>query len=1012
MMAENHSRQWWAILAAVMGFLILLFSSSLLGWWEVSPGILSSMVLGFSNSLASPSPSDMSSAINEIKLSNGLKILLEEQHTLPIVSIGMWYRIGSKDDPSGLEGVSSLTQELTYRSSRLASGNQMIRVLDESGGHWAGHTLRDQSCFLATVPKAKVQEILELEAARMTITSFPDESVEKEKGILLDRILSLNDDPRRMLDFEVSATAFRLHPYRWPREGLAETVQKLTSEQVWHHYSRYYAPNNAILVVVGDVDAKQLLPQIEKLFGKMERKSDPPHYDFREPFPTGERRVKLNRQGNIPYLEIAYPAPHILNDDFFALLMIDAILSGSNGIQFPLSSRPPYKSADSWLQKAVVEKKLATQFSTQLLPTEDSYLYKVTLTLSDQFQYQAAEEAFSELLEKLRSYEVEEKMMERIRSQILSTQNLDQGDYGARAVRLGYLESIATYKLFSDLETKIKSLTGQDLNRVASKYLRDEARTVGWEVPIIRKPILKVEKLQGENRRALPDSRNYPLPVQNNEMAVRSDQSRSQVVRPVSFPKAPGNSSKVTQPRLYLDGWHPSQFWNPLPLYAGAKFNAFPEVQGSSAGVATENSGNNSGFFKMERQKLASGATLIALENRASPMVTVCAVIRTGAASDLEGREGTAMFVGRMLDHGLTVHGGTRVLDNLAKNQARLDVETGYLATTITLEGPSSSVTELIQLLSDLIQGAIFTQFQMESVRAELLAEVREADYENKEIFHRLLREKIYPAGHPYRRPIGGTVTSIERMRLTDLDSFYKKYFRPNLVSLIVVGDIELQEIRNQVEKAFSSWKVKSGEERPSIPELTSAVDSSTQVVTIPGKSTCSVGFGVPGVDARHPDFLAIMVANQILGKGRSSRLLERIREQEGLTGDVRSGFVGSSGEGPLLVGGNISLVKLDSFVAGIRSELERLQKDGISAAELELVKKSMINDYWVALSSNRGLAQAFVFSEANQLGSEYVSSFPDALSGLTSERVSEAARKYLDFELGPKVIVGPYESK
>ena len=196
------------------------------------------------------------------------------------------------------------------------------------------------------------------------------------------------------------------------------------------------------------------------------------------------------------------------------------------------------------------------------------------------------------------------------------------------------------------------------------------------------------------------------------------------------------------------------------------------------------------------------------------------------------------------------------------------------------------------------------------------------------------------------------------------------------------------------------------------LPEISTAVDSSSQVQTLPEKVVCSAGFGVPGIAAKHPDFLAMSLANQVFGFGRSSRLAQRIRNEDGLTGAVESGYLERAGEGPLAIEVTISPMKIDPMVSAVRSEVERFQKDGISDLELESVKKAIINAYWVRLKSNRGLAQEFAFSEINQLGKDYVNSYPDLIAGISRVQVLECLRKYLDFELGPKVIVGPYEKK
>ena len=649
-------------------------------------------------------------------------------------------------------------------------------------------------------------------------------------------------------------------------------------------------------MAVGDFETKQLLDQIEKVFGGIARKNDPPQIDVQESPQLGERRVKVNRQGSIPYLEIAYPAPHILNDDFFALLMIDAILNGSEGLRFPIPGRSPVPSADSWLHKGLVEKKLSTQVSTELIPTEGSYLYKVTLTLPDQFQYQAAEEAFSEIIENLRGVELGEEKIRKLRAQILSAQILDQGDCENRAFKLGYLESIASYKLLGELEAKINQITGQDLKRVASKYLIDEKRTVGWCVPVEKKSIIQVERLHGANRAPLQVPNSQALwPLETLPSLVRREGVKefrrvggpglqyggkpfeiivgrvpsrgvfqfrhtfrgrgggreSCWTNPLESPLTKGDTRGAT-PKPILSRFQggeeigvrgrsktssllpppPSwardldrqatlklvsnlldsvQFWKPLTLQASPVLDA-PPIEQAASPERVADSANKPWPFKMERRVSANGATLIVLENRATPTVTLCAVIRAGGARDLESREGTALFVARMLGRGTKSRNAAKILDVSERLQARLDLETGYLASVVTLEGPSGNLPELLQLLSDIVQNSAFTQFEMESVRAELLAELREEETENQQILHRLLREKIYPSGHPFRRPVQGTVTSVERITLTDLDSFYKKNYRPGLFSLIIAGDIQGSSTLDEAGRLFGAWKGSGGE--------------------------------------------------------------------------------------------------------------------------------------------------------------------------------------------------------
>jgi len=990
---------------------------------------LTPLVQSFGSVYASSAQLGPHQQVSELKLENGLKVLLEEQHSMPLISVGVWYRAGSKDASADLAGIFQLAQGLTYRGSKAFPGRAGLDILEEAGGQWAGHTLRDQSCFLATVPKINIEGILKLEAARMSIDSFSSEVVKKEKDILLNRILSLCDDPKQLLDFEVSATAIRLHPYRWPSEGVEDSIQRIRSDQIWQYYSQYYVPNNAVLVAVGDFDTKQLQEQIQKYFGSIGRKSDPPRISLHELPQRGERRIKIAGQGSIPYLEFAYRTPHILNDDFFVLLMIDELLTGSNGSEFPILGLTHSKTADSWLQKELVEKKLATQVFSQLIPTQESYLYKLLLALPDRFQYQAAEEAFAELIGHLRSTDLTEDEIQRIRMKILNSQILDQEDCEIRAFKLGYFESIASYQLLAELKAKINQITSQDVRRVAAKYFSEESKTIGWFVPPEKKSVIQVEQLQGagwgpgqreilfEVRKndAVVGSSPAPLSLRDKQDLRIEDRQRDSYQSSFSYQSMLGwhqGSGFSPNSRLPSDLPEKIQFWRPLRLLAYPLKDSFTEKQPARRTTEMLALTSNPPLLKVEHRVLENGATLIAIGNRAAPTVALCAVIRAGAARDPEGREGTAMFVARMLDRGTITQSAARLSSQLEKLQARCDIQTGYLGSVVSIDGASRNSQELLSFLSDVLRNSAFTQFEMESVKSGLLADLQETESEAEQMLNRVLREKIYPSGHPFKRLVCGTTSSIQRIRLTELDSFYRKNYHPEQFSLIIAGDIQIPQILNAAEKLFGDWRTRETAEKVSVPELSFALDSSNKVITVPEKSLCNVGFGLPGIGARYPDFLGIQVANYILGKGRASRLSQRIREQDGITDFVESGYSDFPGEGPLSIRAKAPLAKLDQLVSAVRSEVERLQKDGVSNLEIESAKKALINAYWVRLRSNRGLAQEFVFSEINQLGQDYTRSYPDLIAGIGKDRVIECVQKYLNFNLGPKVIVGPYEGR
>jgi zinc protease len=454
------------------------------------------------------------------------------------------------------------------------------------------------------------------------------------------------------------------------------------------------------------------------------------------------------------------------------------------------------------------------------------------------------------------------------------------------------------------------------------------------------------------------------------------------------------------------------EFWRPLRLFASPLRDLLTENQPSNPKADSAVLTATFPVLHVEQRVLGNGARLIAVANDAAPVIVLSAVIRAGAVLDPGGREGMAVFVARMLDRGTRTLSAARLSSELEKLESRYDAQTGYLGSVVNIEGPSRNWRELLTILCDIIQHSAFTQFEMESVRSALLMDLQETEADADRALGRALQEKIYPSGHPFKRLVTGDKISIQAIRLTELDAFYRKNYRPDRFSLIVSGDIPVPQIFDATEKLFLDWRSNETAAKGTVPEIEMALDSSNKVVSDPRKNLCTVGFGLPGVGAQNPDFLAVQLANYILGSGRSSRLAQRVREQEGLTDFIESGYMELPGEGPLSIRAKVAPEKLDRLVSAIRSEVERFQKDGISSAEIENAKKGLTSAYWVRLRSNRGVAREFVFSEMNQLGQDFSRSYPELIAAVSRDQVIECLHKYLNFNLGPKVIVGPYEGR
>src|SRR5690349_529082 len=227
---------------------------------------------------------------------NGLKVLIQEEHTAPLASVWCWYKVGSKDERPGLTGVSHWVEHMNFKGTTNIPRDQVKGIIEQFGGSWNGYTWIDQTTYLETATKDALDRMLFIEAERMANALYDPEDCESERTVIISELQGGENDPDQLLDQELTATAFKAHPYRHPTIGWLPDLQRMTREDLFGYYRRYYVPNNATLVIVGDVDAEAALGRVESYFGGIAAGAPPERIRTVEPEQTGERRVTLRRE--------------------------------------------------------------------------------------------------------------------------------------------------------------------------------------------------------------------------------------------------------------------------------------------------------------------------------------------------------------------------------------------------------------------------------------------------------------------------------------------------------------------------------------------------------------------------------------------------------------------------------------------------------------------------------------------------------------------------------------------
>jgi zinc protease len=426
---------------------------------------------------ATPSPTKVET------LPNGLKVLIRESHTAPLVSVWCWYRVGSRDEGAGRTGASHWVEHMNFKGTRNIPRDDMKGLVERFGGMWNGYTWIDQTTYVETAGREALDQLLFLEAERMANAIYDPADCESERTVIISELQGGENDPDQLLDQEVTAAAFRAHPYRHPTIGWLDDLKSMTRDDLYGHYRRYYVPNNATLVVAGDVDSDDVLRRVERTLGKIAAAADPPRVSLVEPPQLAERRVAVERPGTTAYLKLAWHAPAATEPDFFPMLVLDAILTGAKGLNLWSSFRGAPPQRKSRLYTAVVDRSLASSVSGALLPTAQPFLYTLSLTAMQGITLPVVESAVLDAIAALCASGVTDEEMVRARRQLRARFVFENDSVTNIAHQLGYFETVTGSGFLPELQARVDAVTNEQVREVARRRLSSTSRTVGWFVP-------------------------------------------------------------------------------------------------------------------------------------------------------------------------------------------------------------------------------------------------------------------------------------------------------------------------------------------------------------------------------------------------------------------------------------------------------------------------------------------------------------------------------------------------
>lgn len=429
--------------------------------------------------------------VHSYTLWNGLKILIKEDHRAPVVVSQVWYKVGSSYEPSGVTGISHMLEHMMFKGTVKHSPGEFSRIIAENGGRENAFTGRDYTAYFQSLEKSRLPISFELEADRMRNLRLIDEEFQKERQVVIEeRRMRTEDNPQGKTGEHFMAMAWSNSLYKNPIIGWPEDLESYRLSDLQDWYDRWYAPNNATVVVVGDVVASEVLELAKKHFGALQPDDLIVLKSRQETEQLGERRMTVKLPAKLPFLVMGYKVPSLQTaedeDEAYALEVLAGILDGGNSARLASQLVRGQQIATSAGAGYNLYARLSTLFNLEAIPAKGQTL-------------EGLEAALRAQIDLLKREPVSSDELARIKAQVLANAIYERDSVFYQAMQIGMAETVGLgWQKVDEYVDRVKAVTAEQVMTVAQKYLIDDRLSVAWLEPVeIESPQERVIQEEG-----------------------------------------------------------------------------------------------------------------------------------------------------------------------------------------------------------------------------------------------------------------------------------------------------------------------------------------------------------------------------------------------------------------------------------------------------------------------------------------------------------------------------------
>lgn len=886
-------------------------------------------------------------------LKNGMTVLTMERHIAPLIYHQLTYRVGSRDETLGITGISHVVEHLMFKGTPKYGKGEASKIITKNSGVFNAFTMNDMTSYYEYLPANKINIAFEIESDRMQNCIFdPKEFKSEIEVIKQERRMRTESQANGILQEAMNSIAYNSHPNQNPIIGWPSDLSHITREDAFKYYKTFYTPNNAFLVLIGDFETEKMLETAKKYYENIASGPAVPQvWSSEEPQKVRKTFTLYHADITQPSFRLAFHVPTYQDSDAAPLKLAAMILCE--------------KSRDARLYKRLIEKdQISTAAAGGFGMAKDPPLFQISVSVKADSLVSKAELIVWEEIKKMQTGLVEDHELQKVKNRYKFTQAtnyIKNADIGSRISRY---ETYFGWDFFKEFDSRVLSVTKEEIQQVMTKYFNPEQVTVGYSYP--KEGAKKKVKKSGGG-----DDEEYPSDQEG--IFQTSDEA----------------------------------FYFQPPIEALELMNSFSTVDDEVIKPKPIEP-------MIKTMKLNNGVTIHTMENHLIPTVSIVGLFETGIIPEsLEGgKPGISSFLSNVMNRGTKNLNYEQLSERMAFVPFSFSTSGSYKSFFFQGNSLVENADEMMKTGYDMVTDPLLSQEDIDKVRPRELISARDRFKKTSiKAFYYMFNQLF--EDHPITK-FNSTEASINSIQKEDLAALHKKFVDPSRLTILMIGDMTPEEMKYLANKYFGNWK--KSDAAPAIietPKVKAFNKKEIKVFQEKDYSECTINIGfAPFNDVKPEDEEIVAVLNHILaGSALTSRMGIELRDKQGLIYGIKSELWSKSdGLGYWKFNTKTGPKNTEKVIKGIFSEIKKLFTDGITDTELDQAKQRLIGllPFYVETPDD---ASQYVFEMIqNKQPFNFFDKKASRIVSVTKDDVLRIAKKYFTLDKFIVVVDGPIE--